>query len=641
MPAASEEWWCLNLMRISVLIGISGIFLAASSLNAQSVINAITDAASYSPRVSPGALATIFGSHLANNTAQASSFPLPTNLAGATVVAVQSQNTIPVPLVYASATQINFQVPSALTAGTASFYVTLGGGNSLPFTVNVVSAGPSIFQDSSNHAVAQNASAGYVTNSDTQRAASGAVVVVYLTGQGPLDHSVPDGTAAPSAPLSNATGTASATIGGLNAPVQFLGLTPGFAGLAQANIQVPNLATGDYPLVITVGGFVSSSATLSVSGSGTAPPTFLTLLGQLNFVNSSVSSIAILGNTTYVCGANRIYIINTSNVSTPTLLGEFGDADLGGNGGVCTINQTVGPILVDIVGPGSSPSFVVYNISNPTQPVKVGQIAPQSYTYLVDLSFIGATGFASTSWFQFDSTSNITAQHGDLLSFDLSAQLPQLESAMVPNASVPASNNLNVRPNALALPPSSNYPNTVYSASTTATGNSTTGNAALDVIDVSSPLNMQGVVRVTVANAAIFLGFAYDTNLLFLTGNTTSYRNPGVPDFSITGDLTLTTMNISNPRSPVPIATVVTGIQTTGTYRVAAFGSSVFAIVNNAPASDPSGPGSLMIVDARNNKAPVLYPFMTQFGLSGMYSVNNFLLVVNQNGINIYKISIP
>jgi len=626
-------------MRISV---VTAVFLSASSLNAQTVINAIADAASFSPRVSPGALATIFGSHLANNTAQASSFPLPLSLGGASVYAVQSsQNPTQSALVYASATQINFQVPSGLSPGTANFYVTLGGGNSLSFTVNVVSAGPAIFQDTSNHAVAQDAGAGYATNSTTHPAASGSVVVVYLTGLGPVDHAVADGDATPGSPLSNATGTTSASIGGVNAPVQFLGLTPGYAGLAQANIQVPNLATGNYPLVITVGGYVSSSASISVSGSGTAPPSFLSLLGQVNFANSSVSSIALNGNTTYVCGANRIYIINTSNVSAPAVLGEFGDADLAGNGGPCVLNQTVGPILVDIVGPGGSPTFVVYNVATPTQPIKLGQIAPQSYTYLSDLSFIGTAGFATTSWFQVDSASNITAQHGDLLAFDLSAELPQLISVMVPNTAVPASNNLNVRPNALALPPSANYPNTVYSASTTATGNSTAGSAALDVIDVSNLQNINGVVRVTVSNAAIFLGFAYDNNLLFLTGNTTGFRNPGVPDFSITGDLTLTTMNISNVRNPVPIKTVVTSIQTTGTYHMAPFGSSVFAIVNNPPASDLSGPGSLMIVDARNTSAPALYPFMTQFGLSGLTAVNNFLLVPNQNGMNIYKIQIP
>ena len=619
------------------------IFLALMTrlVTAQSVIQAVADAASYSPRVAPGALATIFGSHLAGSTAQAADFPLPISLAGVSVYVLQSQNQIQAPLVYASPTQINFQVPSGLTAGAASLYVTGGGGTSPAFDIVVVSAGPAVFQNSSNHAVAQNAGSGYSLNSTAQPAAAGSVVVVYLTGQGSVDHPVQDGAATPDSPLANATGAPTATIGGMNAPVQFLGLTPGFAGLAQANIQVPSLATGDYPLVITVGGYVSSSAMLSVSGSGQAPPAFLSLRGQLTFANSGASSVAILGNTTFICGTNRINIIDTSNVSAPRFLGEFGDADLAGHGGKCVINTLVGPILVDIVGPPTSPAFAVYNVANPAQPIKIGQVAPQQFTFLQDLTFIGTTAFATTSWFEFDSASNITAQHGDVLAFDFSSQLPVLISAMVPNPAQPASNNLNVRPNALALPPSQNYPNTLYVASTTAAGASAKGNAALDVIDLSSPLNMLGFNRVTVSSASIFLGFAYDNRLLFLAGNTSGYRNPGVPDFNITGALTLTTMDISNVRSPAPISTVVTGIQTTGTYAVAPFGSSVFAIVNNPPASDPAGPGSLMIVDARNTRSPALYPFMTQFGLSGIAAVSNFLLVPYQNGLNIYRIQIP
>ena len=87
---------------------------------------------------------------------------------------------------------------------------------------------------------------------------------------------------------------------------------------------------------------------------------------------------------------------------------------------------------------------------------------------------------------------------------------------------------------------------------------------------------------------------------------------------------------------PVPIKdlNMVAGVRMT-------FGSAVFAIVNNPPETDTTGPGSLMIVDARNNKTPVLYPFRTQFGLSGIAVANGFLLVPDQNGLNIYQISIP
>ena len=45
----------------------------------------------------------------------------------------------------------------------------------------------------------------------------------------------------------------------------FLGLASGFVGLAQADVQVPEgLKAGDYPLVITVNGVKSNTATVSV-----------------------------------------------------------------------------------------------------------------------------------------------------------------------------------------------------------------------------------------------------------------------------------------------------------------------------------------------------------------------------------------
>ena len=616
----------------SVTIGriIPFLLCAVVPLRAASVIQAVTDAASYAPRVSPGSMATIFGTGLANTKVNASTFPLPSTLGGAAVFISQSSTTTQAPLIYASPTQINFQVPSRLVAGIAAMYVTLGGGRSLVFNFSVVAASPGIFQDSNNHAIAQNP--GNSMNSSSNPASGGAVVVVYLTGQGPVDNPVADGTPAPTTPLARVKATATATIGGVDAPVQFLGLSPGFAGLAQANIQIPTLATGDYPLVITSGGYVSASALISVSGSGTAPPTFLSQAGRLNFGNDRSSSVAIYGNTTYICGQNRINVIDTSNVSAPGYLGEFGDADLNGNGGKCTINSsTATPILVDIVGPGTSPTFVVYNIATPSQPVKLGQIAPQQYTFLADLTFVGSVGFSSTSWYTFDASNRITSQTGDFLAFDFSALLPQLVSAVVPNSQQPASNNQNVRPNALALPPSFQL---VYVASSTATGSNTSGSAALDVIDVSSVLSMQARTRVTVSQSNVFLGFAYDNRLLFLAGNTA-----GVPNFA--GNLTLTTMDVTNVPVPVPITTVVTKIATTGTFNVQPFGSSVFAIVNQPPGTDPTGPGSLMIVDARDNTNPLLYPVQTQFGYSGIATANNFFLVPDQNGLTIYKISIP
>src|SRR5580658_7332912 len=605
---------------------------------AQSVIDLVTDAASYAPRVAPGELATIFGTNLADSTQGASSFPLPRSMAGATVYVNNSS----VPLLYVSATQINFQVPSNLAAGTVNMYVSRDGGQSAIFTVTVVSSSPGIFQDTSNHAVAQNA-VDNSTNSDSDPVAAGAILVVYLTGQGALNNPVADGTATPDSPLSSATGTATATIGGVSATVQFLGLTPGFTGLAQANITVPStLGTADYPLVITVGGYVSASAEVSVSGSGTAPPTYLTLVGQLVFANGSGSGIAIYGDTTYICGPNQINIVDTTDVSAPTYVGFFGGAQLAGNGTKCAINTaTSEPLLVDIVGPGSAPTFAVYSLSTPESPVLLSQLPTTPYTFLNDISFLGTEGYVSTSWFTTSGTS-ISAQYGNFAVYEFSSLFPELLSVL---SSGPGSSGTSVMPNSLALVASTNgsYPNTAYIASTTSSGASTSGNAALDVVNISTPSSMKGVEQVTVADAAIFLGLGYDESLLLVAGNTTSFRNPGVPDFSITGNLTLSTMNINNVDGPVGIANMTTNIATTGTYVVQplALGSGIFAIVNTPPSTDPAGPSSLMIVDASTPSSPVLYPFMTQFGMGDVAAVNGYLLVPNVNGLMIYSISTP
>jgi uncharacterized protein (TIGR03437 family) len=65
--------------------------------------------------------------------------------------------------------------------------------------------------------------------------------------------------------LSQTVATTTVKIGGTNATVFYSGLAPDFVGLMQLNVQVPTVAAGDQPMVVTIGGAVSNSELITVA----------------------------------------------------------------------------------------------------------------------------------------------------------------------------------------------------------------------------------------------------------------------------------------------------------------------------------------------------------------------------------------
>jgi uncharacterized protein (TIGR03437 family) len=599
------------------------------------VVESVTDSAGYGPRVAPGSLASIFGTNLASGDASATAFPLPTQLGGSSV----EIGGVAAPLLFVSPGQINFQVPSATASGDVSVVVTGPGGAGAAFTFTVTSSAPSIFQYGTNHAVAQN---GATLNGDSAPAASGSVVTVYLTGIGAVNNAVDDGSPTPVSPLSAATATATATIGPASATIQFLGLTPDFAGLAQANIEVPSLPTGDYPLVITVGGYLSASAVISVSGSGTYT-SLLQLTGSVAFPNSSESSIALYDNVAYVCGSDSIVMVDVTDAASPGVIGEFGADILGGYGDSCAINQTAGipyPYLVQIVGQSTGDeSFAVWGLSNPQSP-NLLDVATTPYGHMENLTFSGDYGFVTDSYITYyingSDQYGIAAQNGDFIAFNFTNPAAPTYLGILEPSGAAGSGDQNLKPYSEVVDQA--Y---AYVASSTATGTSTSGEGFLDVLSIASPSAPYPVSVVTVSQAAILLSFDISGNTLLAAGNTAGQRNPGIPDFDFTGDLTLTTMDLTNVAAPVVLETFTSTLQVNGTFHVFAFSNGVFAVVNNPPDTDDFGPSMLMIVDASTPASMVVYQYQTQFGFSGILTTsNNYLLAATSLGLNIYSLQI-
>jgi len=213
-----------------------------------------TNGASFTASVSPGAITTIFGTGITNvsGIVTAASLPLPTELAGTSVLV----NDQPAPL-FAVANvngqeQITFQAPISgpLFAGLGLTVVNKGV-KSIPvgLPLHFVLA-PGIFTSDGTHAAAQHGSDSRpITSSDP--ALKGEAIVVYATGLGDMKPEPGWGKPASASPLSVTVAETSATINGTPAEVLFSGLAPGFVGLGQVNLRVPlNVPAGDLDLVI-------------------------------------------------------------------------------------------------------------------------------------------------------------------------------------------------------------------------------------------------------------------------------------------------------------------------------------------------------------------------------------------------------
>ena len=211
------------------------------------------------PVIAPGALISIYGTNLASGEARASGAPLPNVLNGTSV----SINGVAAPLLFVSAAQINVQAPWELAAGSADVVVRSGSRDSAAAKVTVAAAAPGILVAGAD-ALAVNFPAGTL-NSALNPAHPGDYVVVYLTGQGRLDRPVPSGGASPADPLSLPLAAVVAKLGGRPVEVAFAGMAPGYVGLLQVNLLVPDVPGGEQSLEVTVGDVPANAAALWVT----------------------------------------------------------------------------------------------------------------------------------------------------------------------------------------------------------------------------------------------------------------------------------------------------------------------------------------------------------------------------------------
>jgi uncharacterized protein (TIGR03437 family) len=235
-------------LTTSGLLAIPAAFDAAV---APPKVTSIVNAGDLTKPVAPGALVSLFGTNLSPTNMASSQIPLPTALADSCM----SVNGTLLPLLFASPTQINAQLP-ANAIGNSSLVIYTPGGVSDTFNFAIQSTAPSVFRTSTGSAIIIRNNNGQLVTSNNPVQLND-YLTIYLSGMGATTPSVAAGNAAPSNPLAVATVQPTATLGGAPIFVIWAGLAPKQVGVYQVNVLVPfhGIPEGDsIALTINQGG---------------------------------------------------------------------------------------------------------------------------------------------------------------------------------------------------------------------------------------------------------------------------------------------------------------------------------------------------------------------------------------------------
>ena len=218
--------------------------------------------------VAPESLASLFGALPASGVASADPQAPPTTLAGITIKFRDSLGTERLaPILYASPTQANFQIPAGTAPGDATITVT-SGGTALSGFAQAENTAPAIFNLDFDFPVAF---AVRIEPDGTQ------TPVQLDCHPGTCDHPAP-GIALDDRPVylsvvgsgirsRTALSNVTCTIGGVSVPVEYAGPAPGFVGVDQVNLRLTKgLPSSDYdPLILSVDGRPANKVYIAIN----------------------------------------------------------------------------------------------------------------------------------------------------------------------------------------------------------------------------------------------------------------------------------------------------------------------------------------------------------------------------------------
>jgi len=228
----------------------------APSYTADGIVNAATGDAGI---LAPNMIASLYGTNLAWNTHPVTAGDLdggtlPISLEGVSVFV----DAIRTNLFYVSPGQINFLIPYEIVQPTVPVFVSRQGIVGPEVTIQLAIASPGLFQWNGNFALAEHADGTLISASAPAR--PGEVVVLYADGLGRTTPDVSSGYIASTAFSLRYLSELEILLNGSPCPpadIYYAGLTPGYAGLYQINLRLPDTLPANLQIQVALGGQTS------------------------------------------------------------------------------------------------------------------------------------------------------------------------------------------------------------------------------------------------------------------------------------------------------------------------------------------------------------------------------------------------
>ncbi|MBI4891517.1 MAG: hypothetical protein HY821_12900 [Acidobacteria bacterium] len=232
-------------------------------------ITSVTNGASFqSGAVAPCEFINIFGTGLGPDSIVTFQPPAAGSSIASALAGTQATiNSIDLPLIFISSTQIAAMAPCSLSGASASVTVTYNGTTSQVFLAGVSPTAPGLFALGASGSGAGavfnlNEASGELTlNTETNAAVRGSTIWLYATGAGQTTPASTDGLIA-TAELALSAPAATLTVGGVDVAPDYFGPAPGLVqGLLLVKAKVPSTVSAGraVPVALSLGGLTSQN----------------------------------------------------------------------------------------------------------------------------------------------------------------------------------------------------------------------------------------------------------------------------------------------------------------------------------------------------------------------------------------------